>query len=89
MWLCYAERACTPETFEVTAPWARITLACGESAWPSVERLSDVVEPLGVQAVQPLETIEAAAARSWMRCTGAIPTAGSQWRCPTGTPATG
>ena len=60
VWLCYAERAGTPQTSEVAAPWARITLACGDSSWPVVERLSDAVESLGVQAVQPLESVRAA-----------------------------
>jgi hypothetical protein len=55
VWLCYAERAGTPQIFEVAGPWARITLSAGESAWPVVERLSDEVESLGVQAVRPLD----------------------------------
>jgi hypothetical protein len=57
VWLCYAERIDTPQTFEVAAPWARITLALGDSAWPVVERLSEAVQPLGVQAVQPLSSV--------------------------------
>ncbi len=55
MWICYAERSNTPQTIEVAAPWARITLAAGESAWPMLERLSEAVEPLSLQAVQPIE----------------------------------
>jgi hypothetical protein len=63
VWLCYAERTDTPQTFEVAAPWARITLALGDTAWPVVERLSDGVESLGVQAVQPLSSVGSAKAR--------------------------
>ena len=63
MWLCYAERMDTPQTFEVAAPWARITLALGDTAWPVVERLSDAVVSLGVQAVQPLSSVGGAKAR--------------------------
>lgn len=55
VWLCYAEKAGTPQVFEVAAPFARITLAVGESAWPVVERLSAAVESLGVQAIVPLD----------------------------------
>lgn len=54
VWLFYAVRAETPQTFTVTAPWARIALPAGESAWPAVERLSETIEPLGRQAVTPL-----------------------------------
>ena len=63
VWLCYAERTDTPQTFEVAAPWARITLALGDTAWPVVERLSEAVESLGVQAVQPLSSVGSAKVR--------------------------
>lgn len=63
VWLCYAERSDTPHTFEVAAPWARITLALGDTAWPVVERLSEAVESLGVQAVQPLSSAGGAKVR--------------------------
>jgi hypothetical protein len=52
-WFCYAERAHTPATIEVAAPWARVDMA-DPSAEPVVHRTGDVVEPLGLQAIQPL-----------------------------------
>jgi hypothetical protein len=55
VWFCYAERQGPLQMIEVAAPWARITLEPGESAWPVVERLSDAVEPLGSQVVRPVE----------------------------------
>lgn len=55
VWLCFAERAGTPQVYEVAAPWARITLAPGESAWPVVERLSAAVTSMGVQAIVPVD----------------------------------
>jgi hypothetical protein len=52
VWFCYAERPATPETIEVASPWARITVP-DRTAAPIVERLSDVVESLGAQSIQP------------------------------------
>ena len=56
VWLCYAERPGATGSVEVTAPWARITLAPGPSGWPVVERLSDTVESIGLQPVPPEPT---------------------------------
>ncbi|MDT5190952.1 MAG: hypothetical protein QOI28_3203 [Mycobacterium sp.] len=52
VWFCYAERSVTPETIEVAGTWARITLPDPDEA-PVVERLSDAVESLGSQGIQP------------------------------------
>jgi hypothetical protein len=52
VWFCYAERSATPETIEVAGPWARMTLTGSEGA-AVVERLSDAVESLGSQGIQP------------------------------------
>ncbi|MDP9167067.1 MAG: hypothetical protein M3O32_13540 [Actinomycetota bacterium] len=57
VWLCFCERAVTPQTIEVAVPWARITLSPGDTARPSVQRLSDAVYSLGCQAVQPMSSI--------------------------------
>ena len=52
VWFCYAERPATPETIEVAGPWARIAVP-DRGAAPIVERLSDAVESLGSQRIQP------------------------------------
>lgn len=52
-WFCYAERANTPATIEVAAPWARVDMA-DPSAEPVVHRIGDEVELLGLQGIQPL-----------------------------------
>lgn len=52
-WFCYAERADTPATIEVAAPWARVDMA-GPAHEPVMHRLADEVEPLGLQGIQPL-----------------------------------
>jgi hypothetical protein len=52
VWFCYAERPATPGTIEVAGPWARITVD-DRGAAPIVERLSDAVESLGAQGIQP------------------------------------
>lgn len=45
LWFCYAERASTPATIEVAAPWACVVLGT-DSTVPQVERLSSHVESL-------------------------------------------
>jgi hypothetical protein len=52
-WFCYAERANTPSTIEVAAPWGRVDMA-DTSREPLVHRLTDEVELLGLQGIQPL-----------------------------------
>ena len=52
VWFCYAERPAASETIEVAGPWARITVP-DPAAAPVVERLSDAVESLGSQGIQP------------------------------------
>lgn len=51
VWLCYAERAVTSDSIEVSAPWARITLNADPAAQPAVQRLSNVVTAIGTQSV--------------------------------------
>jgi hypothetical protein len=49
VWLCYAERPGAAGSIELAGPWARITLPADGSAAPTVERLSEAVEPIGLQ----------------------------------------
>lgn len=54
LWFCYAERASTPATIEVAAPWACVVLTRGDSAVPRLERFSHQIESLGPQGIHPL-----------------------------------
>jgi hypothetical protein len=47
VWLCYAERLGAAGSIELAGPWARITLPADGTASPTVERLSEAVEPIG------------------------------------------
>jgi hypothetical protein len=57
VWFCYAERAGTVDTTEVSCPWARISLT-DPTAVPVVERLSDAVESLGLQGIPPAASVD-------------------------------
>ena len=56
VWFCYAERAGAVDATEVSGPWARISLT-DPTAVPVVERLSDAVESLGSQSIQPAAAV--------------------------------
>lgn len=58
VWLSYAERLGTAGSIELAGPWARITLTADGTAPPTVERLSDAVEPIGLQQA-PGNTVRA------------------------------
>ena len=55
VWFCFAQAPESPALVQVAAPWARLDLGPEDTA-PRQTRLADVLEPLGTQAVVPVDT---------------------------------
>lgn len=56
VWYCYAQRMQPGlmDGVEISAPWARLILQNTE-VQPALQRLTEVIEPLGIQGVRPID----------------------------------